>query len=155
MKKRDPEQVRLAMNADQVAGGIVDLAVYLQEGGDPNVRVGPCQDPLLHIAFDTLRLETIELLVQAGADIDVANSQGRTLLHLAVDTDVDGAVQNDWPLTMAWTRLVLRLGADAARRDVEGRTPGDDAKRRGPLAERSYARALREARRAGGESGGR
>ena len=147
MKKRDPEQVRLAMQADQVAGGIVDLAVYLQQGGDPNVRVGPRRDPLLHVAFETLRLEPLELLRQAGSDIDAADSEGRTLLHLAVETDVDGSVQNDWPLTMAWTRLVLRLGADATRRDLEGRTPGDDAQRwGGPTAAHAYGRALKEAR---------
>lgn len=146
MAKRDPEQVRLAMESDHFGDGIVDLAAYLQQGGDPDVRVGPRRAPLLHIAFEALRLESLELLLQGGADIDAADPQGRTLLHLAVETDIDGAVQNGWPLTMAWTRLTLRWGADPTRRDHEGRTPGDDARAYGPEAERAYARALREAR---------
>jgi ankyrin repeat protein len=134
------------MESDRVSGGLTDLAVYLQEGGDPDVCVGPNKAPLLHIAFESMLLEPLELLLQSGADIDVADSLGRTLLHLAVDSDVDGAVQNAWPLTMAWTRLALRLGADVALATAEGQTPGDIARAYGPLAERAFVQALRQAR---------
>ena len=143
---RDPEQVRLAMESDRVSGGLIDLAVYLQQGGNPDVCVGPNKAPLLHIAFESMRLEPLELLLQSGADIDVVDPLGRTLLHLVVDWDVDSAVQNAWPMTMAWTRWALRMGADAARTTAEGQTPGDIARAYGPLAERAYERALREAR---------
>ena len=63
------------------------------------------------------RIETLDFMLSAGADPNVCDERGWTLLHLAVHienndpSDVDG---------VALVPLLLRHKADPARRDARG-----------------------------------
>ncbi|KAK9842747.1 hypothetical protein WJX74_001687 [Apatococcus lobatus] len=57
-----------------------------------------------------------------GAQIDLANSEGDTLLHLAARKGCKAAVE-----------LILSLGADPLRRNQKNRTPGNQAKLRAEI----------------------
>jgi ankyrin repeat protein len=101
------------------AGIDVDLVRCLLDGGaDPDD--GGEEAPLLFaagmLALATRdALATLDLLLQAGADVGVADAHGRTALHVA-------AIFN-----LAGVKLLLRAGADPHRRDAAGRTPRQSA----------------------------
>ena len=70
----------------------------------------------LHYA--TYSLELAKLLLDRGADINMANDLGITPLHLTRDTEV--------------ARLLLERGANANAVNNDGKTPGDWAKKYAP-----------------------
>jgi len=106
------------------AGSIVRLLG--KAGADVNARakdIGECT-PLLtaveHYFEDKDREETavaIRILIHLGADVDAADSSGRTALARAAEANQADLV-----------RLLIELGADPKRRLVDGKTPLDYAR---------------------------
>lgn len=66
------------------------------------------------------------------------SSQGWSALHLAVDEDIDGALQTDEPVSLETVKALIKAGADETAQDVEGRTPRDVAAAYGENALRLY-----------------
>lgn len=106
------------------AGSVVRLLG--QAGANVNARaddLGNCTPLLIaveHYLEDKDRNETalaMRILVHLGADVDAADSGGRTPLALAA--------ANNQPELI---RLLIELGADPKRRMVNGRTPLDYAR---------------------------
>ncbi|MFD5060274.1 ankyrin repeat domain-containing protein [Streptomyces sp. NPDC058394] len=71
--------------------------------------------PPTHVALEQDRLEDLRDLLAAGADVHEEYA-GFTLLHRAVDGEVDGHIQTGEPLHVDATALLLSQGADPARR---------------------------------------
>lgn len=87
----------------------VFLRAALQYGGDPNLRTGPMGGTLLHAAtgYDTKR--KVDLLLDAGADIDARDDYGSTPI-------VRAAMLNQYDLVYK----LLNLGADYRIRNNGG-----------------------------------
>ncbi len=51
---------------------------YLEHGADPNIRVGPRDETALHVTVRRRRLDMVDPLLGAGAEIDVATAGGKT-----------------------------------------------------------------------------
>jgi len=77
---------------------------------------------LLHTAVEHGMASSIRELVQLGADINAADLEGATPLHLAIDVEADAVEQKgrepDWNIV----ELLLGLGADTAIQDKHGKT---------------------------------
>lgn len=104
----------------------------LAAGVDVNLteRAAACSP--LHFAVDNGGVETAEVLLDAGADIEARARRGLTPLHLAVERRrqrPDGAV----------IKLLVERGADKTAQDVLGLTPADKAE-----AQRKFPAVLRE-----------
>lgn len=80
---------------------------------------------LLHTAVEHGMASSIRELVQLGADINAADLEGATPLHLAIDVEADAVEQTgrepDWNIV----ELLLGLGADTAIQDKHGKTAAD------------------------------
>ena len=93
---------------------------------------------------------TLERLLDAGADIEARDYQGRTPLHRAVYAEVDFA-KEDPPNADLTVRLVRR-GADVFARTPSGETAADLARvLRHPVAERFLRQRMAERTRLTGE----
>ncbi|PLW65701.1 ankyrin repeat domain-containing protein [Streptomyces sp. SCUT-3] len=73
-----------------------------------------------HLALEQDRLEDLRDLLAAGADVH-EEYNGFTLLHRAVDGEIDGHTQTGEPLHVDATALLLSQGADPVRRSHNGK----------------------------------
>ncbi len=93
------------------------VEALLDAGADPDVAYADGWAPL-HAAARQVRdpddLDILDALSAAGADLDATEAFGQTPIHVAVLNVNVAAVE----------RLVA-LGADACRRDADGRLPGE------------------------------
>ena len=93
------------------------------------------EDPLVNdltVAVENLDLTSVGRLLSTQS-LDLGMRLGPdawTLLHLAVDAEVDDAVQFGRPLTSAMTRLLLDHGVDPRLRDSQSATPSEMAGQR-------------------------
>jgi len=78
---------------------------------DPLTYVDSNGDTLLHIAAQLGDLRTIELLVNAGIDVNKTGDMGSTALHYAKDKDVSS--------------FLLAHGASNSIRNEFGKLPGE------------------------------
>lgn len=101
--------------------GVPEIArVLLRMGGDPNVR-----DPLLGltVAHDASRdgyLDTLSVLVQGGADVNLADHDGNLPLHLAAKEDHLSIVQ-----------FLVQHTSSPLHRNTKGQSPCDVARAHG------------------------
>lgn len=72
-----------------------------------------------HLAVEHEDLPTLKLLLDAGADVH-EESNGLTLLHHAVDVEIDGHTQTGAPLHVDVTAYLLARGADPRRKSHGG-----------------------------------
>ena len=91
----------------------------LLAGANPNVSQDPDGNTPLHIAVRYDNEQSVNHLLDRGANVRVADKEGRTPLHLAASNCEPGI-----------TARLLRAGADPNVRDNAGRTPLDVAKDR-------------------------
>lgn len=112
------------------AGDVEMIQLLLEFNANPNLWNQPGYTPLMaasglgsssldHRAKfrDEQRgIESARLLLAAGARLDIKDSQGRTALN--------GAVQSDWP---AFVRFLIEAGADINAEDNRGYTALDHA----------------------------
>ena len=88
----------------------------IAEGADVNLdgvgSLGPC----IHLAIDYWDFETVRLLCEAGADVNVSDAIGRYPLHSAVDEGLDKV------------KVLLEHGADRDLVNRFGQTPLEAAR---------------------------
>jgi ankyrin repeat protein len=114
---REPILSRTPLHIAARENNVAVLSYLLQNKGDPNAK-----DKLgwatIHMAIkaEYEYLEIIEILVKAGADINIVDSYGRTALHRAA---IFGKINS--------VLLLLKLGADSKLIDKRGMTPRDRA----------------------------
>jgi len=98
--------------------------LLLTAGADLGLRSkNPTGNTALHAAVAGKRHELVELLIDAGADVNAQDASGWTPLNLAAH---EGVVET--------VRLLLTNGADQTIADKNGRTPRETAEREGNTA---------------------
>jgi len=118
------------------------VSLLLRNGARADSRIGSC--PVIHLAVVQPGLGMLSLLVERGADVNAADGNGITPLHLGVLKGRQDVVE-----------FLLSHGAMVDRVDWRKRTPFALALEMGDVA---IARVLREAEKMGagrGEKGGR
>ena len=76
-------------------------------------------------AHDAVEFEDLDALAAAleeGGDVNERTADGMTLLHHAIDIEVDGAWQTGQPLRVETTKFLVDRGADLTLR-WQGQTP--------------------------------
>jgi hypothetical protein len=73
-----------------------------------------------HAAIETGDLEALRDLLDAGTDIH-EEFGGMTLLHHAVDSEIDAHAQTGEPLSVTVTAYLLARGADPQRKSHAGK----------------------------------
>lgn len=87
------------------------VSLFLKNGADVNEKCGEelVTALLTAVENETCNLEIVDVLLQNGADVNVANSLGNTVLHIALH---DQTISH-----------LLRKGANINAKNVDGRTP--------------------------------
>ena len=109
------------------------LQEYIEAGGDINYADSRPETSrlvglwtLLHYAADTGDTRSIHILCDCGATVDARTNDGRTPLHLAIDSDFTAAtINNRMPDSFPTAEALLRHGADDGICDDDGRAPTD------------------------------
>jgi cytohesin len=91
--------------------GQLPLVNYLLSNG---VDAKDCPPNALLLAVDSWSVDLTRRLIAAGADVNVRDEHGNSLLHLAVRLD-------GWTLDMA--KLLIDAGVDINAKDKQGNTP--------------------------------
>lgn len=95
-----------------------------------------------HNAVEMSDIESLVSLLDSGTDVDDPTSDGCTLLHHAIDLEVDSAAQTGESLKVGLTRLLVERGADLDHR-WHGQTPLEVAEHRGHHLAVAVIRAAR------------
>src|SRR5712672_564930 len=107
---------------------VEDVRRYLDAGGDINHRDQKMDWSLLHFAAEDCNSDVIRLLVAHGANLAVADRNGWTPLHLAVDSDMDTSARGGRRATeLPTVQTLIELGADETVRASDGSAPRDIA----------------------------
>ncbi len=96
------------------------VGTLLAQGADPNLHDNVLYNTPLHLAAKRNFISIIELLYQAGAELDLQNGERATPLHVAVMQHNTDAVS-----------ILLAYGANTELRDRYGHTALDYARARG------------------------
>ncbi len=88
-------------------------ALLVELGADVNVHCKEGQTPLMRATLNSHH-DLMEVLVQAGAELEAVDAAGRTALHYAAETRFEAN---------RVVALLLESGAAVEARDGEGRTP--------------------------------
>src|SRR2546423_5118514 len=102
-----------------------DIKQWVESGGSANAIHPKSGWSLLHVAAELKDVAAIDYLIEAGADPNQRDIYGQTPLHIAVDSEIDGARQMQEPLEYKVTKRLIELGADTTIRDNQDKTPID------------------------------
>lgn len=82
---------------------------------------------LLHHAVKAGYKDSIELLIQAGGDVNLQDKVGKTPLHVVIDLPCLSQEKCDVETIKAIIQLLADAGADSTVQDSEGKSPVDYA----------------------------
>jgi len=111
----------------------------LKAGANPNLPGRAWSSAIACAGENDETGNVVRTLVASGADINIRNDQGLTPLHYAVDTAIDGAIQQNLEaINWSVVAVLLDLGADPNIRDMRGKTVYDVASAYGYNSRRSF-----------------
>jgi ankyrin repeat protein len=125
----------LPMTFEEVVGNFNERGLcleavqsYLEQGSDVDRKDPKMNWSLLHFAAEERSAEMIKLLARYGADLNALDKQGRTALHIAVDSECDSSSRNGTrPDDLPTVKALLEMGASELVRANDGRTARDIA----------------------------
>lgn len=97
-------------------GDVAQVQALLAQGSDPNLPSGVVGRSALAYAVFFKQVETITVLLEAGADVNVRSDFGHTPLHEALSAPGERG-------KLAIVKLLLAHGADVNAEDKLGMTP--------------------------------
>jgi uncharacterized protein len=115
-----------------------DIKRWVESGGSIETTDPKGGWSLLHIAAELKDVAAIEYLINSGCSPNRRDNYGQTPLHIAVDSDIDGAIQTGEPLEYRATKRLIELGADAMMQNDKGESPMDLVQRYGERAKRRF-----------------
>ena len=116
----DEDGRTLVMHAILASNVDIEMVRFLIEHGVPvNASDGNQQWTALHFAARDKRSRFVELLLSSGAEVDAVDIHGNTALGRSLDS-----LPHD-PLTI---EILVKAGADPARRNRYGKSPLDVAR---------------------------
>lgn len=104
-----------------------DMRSYVDQGGDKTIVDDWQGWTLLHFSCECLQVETLKYLISVGLDFEIEDKQGWRPIHLAVDSDIDSAIQTGEIITFSCTKVLVKAGASIEARNSSGETPRDIA----------------------------
>jgi ankyrin repeat protein len=119
-----------------------DIERWVADGGSVETTDPRNGWSLLHIAAEMQDIAAIEYLINSGCDPNRRDNHGQTPLHIAVDSEIDGAIQTEEPIEYRVTKRLIELGADATRQNDRGETPMDWIDRYGEKARSKFEEVL-------------
>jgi ankyrin repeat protein len=126
-----PAEWDILLSSAQKNNAETILTLITQQGVDPN-HANRISQSALHIASLWGHIESVEILLQCGANPNVANTMtGATPLHCAVQSTKASSFQRQ----VATIQALLEAGADASRGDFFGSTPLDYCQENDALVE--------------------
>lgn len=111
---------------------------FLDAGGDPNYVHSTFKRSMLHQACEHGNLELISIIILAGASPDLVPPCGYPAIFQALDADIDGSIQNNWPIDLKTVKHLIECGVSIDCRDESGKTPREYAASYGSLAQDAY-----------------
>lgn len=133
------------LGQQDLAATLVKLDLYLASGAPIDGQVDRLGWSLLHVACEHQDELLIRALAMRGADLDNRCRCGHGPIFLALDVDIDGAIQTGAALTFSTTMLLVALGAAPAATDAEGGSLRDWAGRYGEKVLTEFDKRLAEA----------
>lgn len=100
-----------------------NLKPYLVNGGDINFIHPNSGWSLLNLAIENKNKEFIKALAEEGIDLNEPQAN-RPLFH-ALDIDIDSAIQQNKEIDFAITCLLIELGANVQKTDVNNHSIKD------------------------------
>ncbi len=94
------------------SGDVSSLRGWVASGGSPDVRSARRNETLLMLAAAANQTDSIEQLIESGADIHAVDKLGLMAIHLAVNRRAEEALD-----------ILLQHGADPLGRSRDGSTP--------------------------------
>jgi ankyrin repeat protein len=117
---------------------LTDIKLWIEGGGSAKVIHSQSGWTLLHIAAEFQDIKAREYLVNSGCDPNERDKNGQTPLHIAVDSEIDGAIQTQQLLEYKATKRLIELGADKTIEDNQGETPIEWIDRYGEKARKRF-----------------
>ncbi len=116
----------------------------LESGANPNLPGRTWSSAIACSGENDETGDIVRMLVTAGAEINIQDTQGLTPLHHAVDIAIDGTIQQNLN-TIDWSVVGVFLdhGADPNIRDSRGKTVYDTATAYGYNARKSFDEFMR------------
>ena len=106
------------------AGDLDEVQRLLAHVPPPDLAwASPTGMTALHVAAEMNYPDVIRLLTAGGAALGARDERGWTALHWAVDSEIDGFIQNGPPLNLSTTECLMELGADPNAAAPDGTTP--------------------------------
>jgi ankyrin repeat protein len=111
------------LGCNEMVSLLLDAGADVNRQPERDVPIG--HGTALHHAVDGVKLQTVDILLKRGADVNakMADQYGETALHRAADNDPTS------PDAVAIVQLLLARGAKINATDNDGRTPLSAAKR--------------------------
>jgi ankyrin repeat protein len=96
------------------------VSEYLENGGDPNIRVNKNGWSLLHLAAEFLNCEAAKNLLDNGANPNSIDKEGWSPLHLAIDAVADSSHQTQSELDLDILVILVAGGAGVELKTNDG-----------------------------------
>ena len=100
-----------------------DITKWIETGGSAGILHPESGWSLLHFAAEFQDVAAIEYLINSGCALNLRDKDGQTPLHIAIDSEIDAAIQNGESLEYRATRRLVELGADTTIQDSRGESP--------------------------------
>jgi len=110
---------KLFFNA-MIKGNAIHVHNFINQGADINMQVGSERDTALMIAVARQDLEILVLLISSGADVNLKNDLGNTVLYYASKYGLADIVN-----------ILIFSGADVNIKNIQGKTALSIAKKNG------------------------
>jgi ankyrin repeat protein len=92
VNERDQLGIPVIVNA-ACRGNNQHIDILLSSGAEINASVGSSGRTALMCAIEWKRVETVKLLIEKGADLEIADKQGNTPLMIAKDNSYEEIIE--------------------------------------------------------------
>jgi ankyrin repeat protein len=137
------KQVIDIFNSDE-SQCMAEIRAFIESGGNKNLVDEKSGWSLLHYCCECQQVEVLKYLISVGLDVEVEDKQGWRPIHLAVDSDIDSAIQSGEDITFSCTKVLVKGGANLSSRYPGGIAPRDMASEYGEEILAAFDEAMKK-----------